>query len=87
MIATATPAVHFNFILELRTFFVLCDSLFHLARVRLGTGHTLNEETLADDNLAGDVLDLLTFVLGCLHSREDNGKHLVLIGPREIMGG
>jgi hypothetical protein len=72
VIAAATPAVQFNFLLELRTLFVLCDGRFCLARVRLGTGHTLHEETLAGDDLAGNVLDFLTFVFGHLRSRKDN---------------
>jgi hypothetical protein len=87
VIATGTPAVQFNLLLELHTFLVLSDGCFCLARVRLGTGHTMHEETLAGDNLTGNVLVLLTFIFGCLRSHKDNWKHTVLIGPREIMGG
>ncbi len=87
LIATATPAVQFNSLLELCTFLVLSHGHFCLARLCLGTGRILHEETLAGDYLAGNVLDLLTFVSGRLHSREDNWKHLALIGPSEIVGG
>ncbi len=79
--------MQFNSLLELRIFLVLSDGCFCLARVPLGTGHTLHKEALAGDNFAGNILDLLTFVFGCLHSREDDWKHTALIGPREIMGG
>jgi hypothetical protein len=88
VIAAATPAVQFNLLLELCTFLVMSDCCFCLSRVCLGTGHTLHEETLAGDNLAGDVLDLLTFIFGHgLRSHKDNWKHTALIGPGEIVGG
>ncbi len=87
MITATTPAVQFNSLPELRTFLVLIDGCFCLARVRLGTGRTLYEETLAGDNLAGGVLDLLTFICRRLRSCKDNRKHTPLIGPGEIMGG
>jgi hypothetical protein len=87
VIAVATPAVQFILLPKLCIFLVLSDGCFCLARVRLGTGHTLHKETLAGDNLAGNVKDLLTFIFGRLHSCKVNRKHTPLIGPREIVGG
>ncbi len=76
MTAAATPAVQVNSLPELHTFLVLSDGCFCLARVRLGTGRTSHEKTLAGDNLAGNVLDLLTSSLAaCAAARITGSTH------------